>query len=706
MIERALKLHPDSAPVHSTQAEFFLYMNDPEQALLAASKATKLDPTDPSAWMQLGRVHQGQLRLAQLKNERVDRQIRRDAIAAFERADELEEGSVLARVEQARLIAMRQKSSKEAKEVFISAVELAKEQGDAMAHFAAAQAAGDFAVRARRKAMQVWALREMVAADESRLDLWRRLADTIDETNGLGVVVYQELLEKRPDDVGAHVMFASYLVGRGHERDAMKYVREVVKHNLGSALPWEQLIRLQIQKGRIANARATYVEMSDEFPDDPVTQRTTARIALAEGRSADAVKILRRLAAESESFDLLRLLALAEYRNGDLADAADSINRALAINRVFTPETMRLKARIHHDSEDWAATLRALTALGVRGQTLTPSEMMMRARALYGIDRAETARGVLEQVLSGDAPPAMAAVEYARREGHTHPKEAAAFLAAALARTPANPEILETLVGIDLRAGQGKLALARINAAINTGRAKPKTLLLRAHVLYMGSKLDLAEADALRAFEADPSLAGGVDLLYAIYEAQDRLDEARTSFEEAEAAGVLHSGARLLLARIYLRQGETKRAQMMLEQILRDDPKTTGAKNDLASLLAQNEADLDRALQLAEEAQQSMSADPGAADTLGYVYFQKGLHEAALEQFLTAVELSREQPNVRAPTLHYHLGLTLDALNRNEEAKDAFRKALGIDANFPEAEDARSRLEQAREQKAAGASTS
>ena len=36
------------------------------------------------------------------------------------------------------------------------------------------------------------------------------------------------------------------------------------------------------------------------------------------------------------------------------------------------------------------------------------------------------------------------------------------------------------------------------------------------------------------------------------------------TFEEAETAGVLHSGARLLLGRIYLRQGETERARQML----------------------------------------------------------------------------------------------------------------------------------------------
>jgi len=159
MIQSALKLHPNSAPIYTTQAEFLLYMNDPEQALMAATKATELDPNDHAAWMQLGRVHEGRMRLADLKNEPLDKQIRRDGIAAFERADEIAGGSVAARIELARLTAMRKPSRKQAKEIFHSAVELAKEQGDALDHFAAAQAAEEFAIRTGRASMRIWALR-------------------------------------------------------------------------------------------------------------------------------------------------------------------------------------------------------------------------------------------------------------------------------------------------------------------------------------------------------------------------------------------------------------------------------------------------------------------------------------------------------------------------------------------------------------------
>jgi tetratricopeptide (TPR) repeat protein len=132
----------------------------------------------------------------------------------------------------------------------------------------------------------------------------------------------------------------------------------------------------------------------------------------------------------------------------------------------------------------------------------------------------------------------------------------------------------------------------------------------------------------------------------------------------------------------------------------------TGAKIDLAYLLAESNRDLDRALRLAEEAQQSMRTDPDAAHTVGYVYFRKGLHEAALQQFLRALELNEARPGGHEPTLRYHLGLTLDALHRNGEAVDAFEKALAIDSDFPDAADARRRLEAARRPSAAAASPS
>jgi len=702
----ALESHPDNALVHSTHAELLLHRNDPDGAREAALEATKLAPEDPQVWFRLGRVLQGKMRMAGLTKTRPPRGIRREAIAAFEHADKLAEGMVMARVERARTIGLRKQGFEAAREGFVDAVELAKKQDEPALHFIAAEFAADFARKSKKLRFQVWALREMVAADPARIDVWLQLVDAVDASSKLGISVFKELLAVRPDDARAHMALVAYLIAEGQNRNAMEHLREVIDLELGSPLPFEQLVRFQIQRGRIANARASYVRMSDEFPDDPVTKRTKARIALAEGRPDDAVEILRSLSSEPTALDDQRLLALAEYQSGNLERAADAINSAFTGQRGFPPELRRLKARIHHDSEEWAATLRSLAVLRGRGSEISARESLMLARAHYGLEQPERGRAVLAEILGGENPPAAAALEFARREGGDEPRAATAYLSAALEREPNNPEVLEALVALDFRAGRLLVALRRINRVVQGGGAAPSTLMLRAYVLTKTGDLERAEADALRAFEADPTLAGGVDLLYDIYEAQSRIDEARASFEEAESAGVLHSGARLLLGRIYLRDGDADRARKMFEKVIREDPTATAAKNDLAVLLARNDEGLDRAAILAEESRKANATDPDTADTLGYIYLRKGLHEAALHQFQYGLELNGDRVGSLGPMLHYHLGLTLHEMDRNQEALAAFEKALALDADFPEAVDARRQIEEARRSPAPSPSNS
>jgi tetratricopeptide (TPR) repeat protein len=394
----------------------------------------------------------------------------------------------------------------------------------------------------------------------------------------------------------------------------------------------------------------------------------------------------------TDSFEFHRLLAVAHYRLGDFGAASDALDRALEIRTDFPVEAVRLRASIDHDREEWIGALQALTALSARGHGLSGNEQVMHARALYELDRAEQGRRVLEKALGMKHPPVTAAIEFARRESAAHPDEARAHLVAAITENPGSYEGLNALVELELRSGRLMEALYLVNNSVKAGRARPETLLLRARILTETKQYEAAEADALRAFEADPNLPGSVDLLYSIYAAQGRLEEAKVSFEEADAAGVLHPGARLLLSRIYLREGDVPSARTMLRKILSEDPQAASAKADLAVLIADNGGNLDRAVELAEEAQKSLRSDPAAADTLGYVYLRKGLHEAALQQFLYGIELNDDLSGTTASSLHYHKGLTLDALSRSNEAAEAFEKALALDANFPEADDARERL--------------
>ena len=88
------------------------------------------------------------------------------------------------------------------------------------------------------------------------------------------------------------------------------------------------------------------------------------------------------------------------------------------------------------------------------------------------------------------------------------------------------------------------------------------------------------------------------------------------------------------------------------------------------------------------------------------MHLKAGRSAAALVEFRRSIALASASNAVVGPSIHYHLGLTLQALGRNEEAAVAFEQALGRDPDFPEAKDARRQLEAARHPEPSSASAS
>jgi tetratricopeptide (TPR) repeat protein len=186
-----------------------------------------------------------------------------------------------------------------------------------------------------------------------------------------------------------------------------------------------------------------------------------------------------------------------------------------------------------------------------------------------------------------------------------------------------------------------------------------------------------------------------VDLLARIQVARGRAGQAIAELEQGLAAGALPVSGQVLLARLQLAAGRTERARSLYEQVLAAGDESPVVQNDLAWLLADAGAELERAQQLASAASAAQPGNPDFVDTLGYVYLRRGLHEPALEQFRRALELAGRGGEER-PVLHHHLGLALRGLGRPAEAAAAFERALALDAAFPEAEQARRELEAAR----------
>jgi tetratricopeptide (TPR) repeat protein len=694
--------HPEDPRVYRGEADLAVAMGDAARALTAATRARDLAPDDSENWIALARAHVARIRAAKKQKQPVPDDAYQAVLAALDRVDQMEQGHVPARVEKSLLYGMWPGHEKDAVNGFQDALELAHKSGDPKLVAYAARNFASYARQSRQPALRRDALRELVKADPSHARDWDELAKVSGQLEGpqAADAVYQELLAAQPDHAAAHSTYAGYLSRQGRTLDAIAHVDRAISDGLDEPELWELLLRLELSEHRLKDAHATLKEMEDRHKDDPITTRARARLAIAENRDEEALQILQPLTGKSETAESERLRAIAHLNRGEYAAATSAIQRALALAPRDALPSLRIKAAVHDKAGEWQESLRILNRLAGAGK-LAPGEELMRVRALYGTKQGDAGRAALETLLGQPEAPPEAAVEYAKREGADHPDRARGYLVEAFKESPGNYEVLESLTLSEIRAGQVQPALARLDKLVQSQLASPRVLLLRAETLAAAGQLDRAEADALRAFEAAPQLPRAVDLLYAIYVAQNKVEEARRSFEEAESVGVLHDGARILLGRLYLVEGNNDKARETYEKVLAKDPSSALAKSDLAFLLASTGEDLARATTLAEEAQKALPDHPAVADTVGFVYLQNKRQDAALQQFRYALELARSQSGPESPIVHYHLGLSLLAEGRKQEAADAFQRALELNPDFPGSTDARRLLEEARHAPAA-----
>jgi tetratricopeptide (TPR) repeat protein len=105
--------------------------------------------------------------------------------------------------------------------------------------------------------------------------------------------------------------------------------------------------------------------------------------------------------------------------------------------------------------------------------------------------------------------------------------------------------------------------------------------------------------------------------------------------------------------------------------------------------MLQNGEDLEAALSLAQIARQKMPDSASAADTLAWVYYQKGLYDAAADLLQESLQKAPDNP-----TYHYHLGMVYRKQNNKAASRKHLKRALQLNPNYPAAGQIREALSQ------------
>jgi Flp pilus assembly protein TadD len=133
---------------------------------------------------------------------------------------------------------------------------------------------------------------------------------------------------------------------------------------------------------------------------------------------------------------------------------------------------------------------------------------------------------------------------------------------------------------------------------------------------------------------------------------------------------------------IFEMQGQRDEARKQYEAALALDPQAAVAANNLAWSYAEADENLDVALQLAQTAKSRIPDSARISDTLGWLYYKKGLASLAVQSLREATSQSPSDAGMR-----YRLGLAYLRNGDMDLARGALQQALE-----PQAEEARKTL--------------
>jgi cellulose synthase operon protein C len=245
---------------------------------------------------------------------------------------------------------------------------------------------------------------------------------------------------------------------------------------------------------------------------------------------------------------------------------------------------------------------------------------------------------------------------------------------------------------------------------------------------YFAQKhVDQAISAANAQIAKSPNNSGFYDLLgTALFYNKKDLTGAATAFEKAAELDKNNSDAQFKLAQVQAAKGSTEEAMATCRRALANNPNEPAfyillgdlsqarqdwngamdayqkalaikpenprASNELASVMVESGGNLDVALSLAQTARRGMPRSPAVADTLGWVYYQKGAYRSAVDSLRAALRLARDSNSPDNPRLHYHLGMAYAKSGQPTLARQQLQQMLALNPAASDAEGAKKQL--------------
>jgi tetratricopeptide (TPR) repeat protein len=500
------------------------------------------------------------------------------------------------------------------------------------------------------------------------------------------VKIYQDLVSKSPDFLQGRYRLAEILLTKGDTQGATAQIDAAFKKDQHDRQALLLRARMKTQRGQPDDLKSAIQDLEEVRRQEPNSRPGLYFLAQA-NYNLGLIDQARAFASDLEKnypdylpAKLMQLqLTMAGGKPNDYTSAISLASDLLSRVDKTAPD--------RDNSPQLLAEVREKSLL-TRGTAQLQLRNIGAARQDYELAKAIAPRDPIVY-------NSLALVSLAENK----PQDAISSFENALNVDATNFDALNGLITLYGRNNELDKAHARIDQAISAYPKMATLHYLKAQVFGFQQNSQMFEAELNKALELDANYLPAYSALAALYIKSKQEDRAIAQYQKIINLRPENSTPYVLIGMLEDQRKNHDVAADSYRKALEKDPNAVIAANNLAWLYATTgKGNLDEAVRLAQGAVQKSPNIAGFVDTLGWVYYKKNLHSAAVEQLRKAVSLNEAQARATnsAPsaTYHYHLGMALKEKGDKEESRRELQTAIQLSEKTPFAdlEDAKKAL--------------
>jgi tetratricopeptide (TPR) repeat protein len=465
-------------------------------------------------------------------------------------------------------------------------------------------------------------------------------------------------------------------------------------------------VQLLIVRNRLDEANKINEETLKVTPNDPSSLVYRGQILIRKGQPREASQALEAALKNDPgsrvahyhlgiAYDQLGNLERAEGEWQQAAAPVDNSNLASPDTHPELPEAHRALALAEMRKGEWEA-LEQTAGNIIRLQPASPDGYVLRSTSYINRQEYDRAEADIQKAIQVAPQAATGYIHLGtlRLVQKKYPDADKAFTTA-LAKDPASSDAMNGLMRSLILQNQPDKAIAAVNAQITKEPNSSAFYDLLGTALFELKK-DYKAADSAfrKSIDLDKNNSDALLKLGQVQVAEGSVDAALQTYQNSLHGSPEDVKFYILMGELYESKKDWTQAKNAYQKALELQPENALASNNLSYVILQTGGNIDVALSLAQVARRGMPESANAADTLGWVYYQKGAYQSAIDLFQEALKLNERDRGADDPTYHYHLALAYAKTNQPALARQHLERVLKIDPNYSNVGDVRKMLQE------------